>query len=150
MRPMSAARPLTVPGPIVVGETEAESVNALAVDLDEIRLGHHTVALRLRGYSHHPSLALEWEGQYFELPVDNLEELLTDLRALYYDALRGRRGRTLEFGKYPVVTVSVRNQGTQLYVWIQQEIDGEVTALTFPASEVPILLNAARAALSNP
>jgi hypothetical protein len=150
MRPLAAARPLTIPGPIRVAELDAEPIVRLAVDLDEIQLGRHRVALRLRGYSHHPSLALEWEGQYFELPVDHLEELLTDLRALYYDALRGRRGRALEVGEYPVVTISVRNEGTQLYVWIQQEIDGEITALTFPASEAPILLNAARAALSYP
>jgi hypothetical protein len=107
------------------------------------------VTLRLRGYSQHPTLALEWRGQYFDLPVDDLQTLLQDLRDLYYDALRGRRGRTLTIGEYPVVSISVRNQGADLFIRMQQEIDGEVTALTFPAAEVPLLLDAARAALDH-
>jgi hypothetical protein len=153
VRRIAPAQPLTIPGPIaVIGRganvSPPHAEVPLSEELGEIRLGHHRVTLKLRGYSHHPCLALEWEGQYFELPAVHLEELLSDLRGLYYDALRGRRGRTLEVGEYPVVTISVRNQGTQLYVWIEQEIDGEVTALTFPAGEVPILLNAASAAFT--
>ena len=122
-------------------------VEPLTVDLDAIQLGRHRVRLTLRGYRHYPSLALEWEVQYFELPLQQLEELLADLRELYYDALRGRRGRTLSVGDYPVVTIGVRNQGAQLFVSIQQEIDGELTELSFPASELPVLLDAARAAV---
>jgi len=84
----------------------------------------------------------------FELPVADLEELLTDIRSLYYDALRGRRGRTITVGKYPMVAISVHNQGADLYCVLQQDIDGEVTSLSFPANEVPAFLNAARAALT--
>jgi hypothetical protein len=51
-------------------------------------------------------------------------------------------------GEYPVVTISVRNQGAQLYFWLQQEVDGETTALSFPANEVPEFLDAARGALT--
>jgi hypothetical protein len=46
------------------------------------------------------------------------------------------------------VTIKVEHHGTELCCVLQQEIDGEVTALSFPASEVPQFLNAALAALS--
>ncbi len=83
-----------------------------------------------------------------ELLVDDLEDLLADVRSLYYDALRGRRGRALSVGQYPIVTISVQNRGAQLCCVLQQETDGEITELAFPANEVPAFLNMARAVLS--
>jgi len=82
-----------------------------------------------------------------ELNVDRLAELISDLRDLYYDSLRGRRGRPITVETQPPVTISVLHHGTQLYFALAQETEGNGTHLSFPASEVPIFLDAARAAL---
>jgi hypothetical protein len=147
MRTIAPRRPLTVPGPIVSEGDEHGPVTPISIDAGEIHLGDQRVSLRLHGYRDHPSLALEWDANYFEIPVEELGDLLTDLRALYYDALRGRRGRTLSVGQYPIVTISVRSREAQLFIRFQQDIDGDITALTFPASDVPGLLDAAQIAL---
>jgi hypothetical protein len=49
---------------------------------------------------------------------------------------------------HPPVTISVLHQGTQLFFALTQETEGNGTHLSFPASEVPVFLDAARAALA--
>lgn len=148
LRPIAPTSPLEAPGPLGPSGAASGAPAPLSIALGAVTLGHSRVALSIQGHSERPMLNLRWEANNLELPIDDLEELLADVRALYYDALRGRRGRALSVGEYPIVVISVQNQGTQLYCTLQQEVDGEVTALTFPASEVPTFLNAARAALS--
>jgi hypothetical protein len=148
VRPIAPGGPLQRPGPISSPDAPPSGAAPLDIALGKTRLGRQTVALNVRGHSECPLLSLDWDGQSLELPVERLEEMLTDVRVLYYDALRGRRGRSLSVGEYPVVTISVRNQGAQLYFWLQQEVDGETTALSFPANEVPEFLDAARGALT--
>ena len=148
MRPIAAATPLEAPGPIAAPGESPAAIAPLSISLGTLTLGHSLVSLSIQGHRDNPGLHLQWESNSLELPVRDLEELLSDVRGLYYDTLRGRRGRSLSVGEYPVVTISVQHQGTQLYCMLDQEIDGEITSLRFPASEVPTFLNAARAALS--
>lgn len=148
VRPIAPAAPLEGPGRAPAVGSSANQ--PLSVALGTVTLGHFQVALSVQGRQAQPILALHWDDNTLELPVAHLEELLSDLRALYYDALRGRRGRSLTVGDYPVVTIGVHNQGTQLYTHFQQDVDGEITMLAFPAGEVPSFLNAARAALTTP
>ncbi|HZU13857.1 MAG TPA: hypothetical protein VFB58_13530 [Chloroflexota bacterium] len=77
------------------------------------------------------------------LPLPGLSGVLSDVRSLYYDAVRGRRGRTVQAGP---TTIGIRNQGTTLMVDLQDGADGP---LSFRASEVPAFLDAMRAALDD-
>jgi hypothetical protein len=118
-----------------------------SIPLEWIELGYRQVLLSLRRSGESRRLALQWDANTLELPVEHLEEMLTDIRGLYYDALRGRRGHALEVGRHPTVTISVHNQGPQMYVVFEHQIDGERTSLAVPAGEVPAFLNALRSAL---
>jgi hypothetical protein len=114
--------------------------------VQEIQLDHHRVHISVRP-GEDGRLSLQWSGKSIGLPVDRLAELISDLRDLYYDSLRGRRGRPITVETQPPVTISVLHHGTQLYFALAQETEGNGTHLSFPASEVPIFLDAARAAL---
>lgn len=140
--------PLQVPGPLAMVATALNPQALLSIPLGDVLLGQNTVSLSVQGPAEEPELHLRWETNLLELPLNDLENLLAELRNLYYDALRGRRGRVLSVGKYPVVQVSIHNQGAQLYCLLEQEVDGEVTCLAFPASEVPNFLAAVRSALT--
>jgi hypothetical protein len=117
------------------------------VPVQEIRLDHHRVHISVRP-GDEGRLSLQWSGKSIGLPVDRLVELISDLRDLYYDSLRGRRGRPITVETQPPVTISVLHHGTQLYFALAQETEGSGTHLSFPVSEVPIFLDAARAALA--
>ncbi len=145
MRVIAPATPLVVPGPIAQPGVRARP---LALKLGDVTLGHHHVSLSLQGHTGSPVLNVRWPKGCIEVRASQLEELLADIRALYYDALRGRRSRSLAVGDYPVVTVGIHNEGAQLYCALQQEIDGEIASLSFPAREVPAFLDVAGAALS--
>lgn len=150
-RPIAPSVPLRSPGPIVSPDAAAgdDAANRIltSVALGVIQIGRHHVALSLQRARHRHTLVLQWEGNTLDLPADHLGALLTDLRRLYYEALRGRRGQVLTVGEYPFVTITVHSEGGQLCFVFQQEIEGESTSLSFPASEIPTLLDAARAAL---
>lgn len=140
--------------PVVVNAAVREEPPVIAaprsVPLGAIELGHQYVALSVRGRDESSRLVLQWEDNTLELPTGHLEELLSDIRALYYDALRGRRGQTLAIGRHPTVVVAVRNQGPQMCLVLQYEIDGEGTSLSVASGDVPAFLNALRCAVVNP
>jgi len=151
--PIAPYAPLWSPGSIGPPEgNESENTRSplhasTAISLGVIQIDRHRISLSLQKHPHRQMLVLQWEGNTLELPADRLENLLSDLRALYYEALRGRRGQGLTLGDYPCMTVSVHSQEGQLCLVFQQEIEGEMTSLSFPAREIPTLLDAARAAL---
>jgi hypothetical protein len=118
-----------------------------SVHITELQVGRQFVRLAISGSEESRSLAILWEGQALELPVQHLEETLADIRSLYYDALRGQRGRTLTVGAASPVEIRIHNQGAQLQLELRHAGDDHDAALMFPAGEIPIFLNAARAAL---
>jgi hypothetical protein len=108
--------------------------------LSDLKLGRHIVFLRLEPEEH--MLYLNWEDRWIRLPLSNLDEFLANLRDLYYETLRGKRGRTIEVGG---VVISVQHHGFTNFIVLEQESDGRKTELSFPAGEVPIFLNGATA-----
>jgi len=128
-------------------EAEAEPESPLPVPLGEVHLGDHRVSMELRAREPR-GIALCWENRTLIVPLVRMESVITVLRDLYYNALRGQRGFPLAIADEPSLTVSVHNQGTQVYFALRHEQDGVVTRLTFPAGEVPVFLDAARAALA--
>ena len=70
------------------------------------------------------------------------------MRELYYDALRGRRGRPLTIDGEPVVTVGIHNEGTHMYCTVQSDAGDGKVRLQFPANQVPLFLDATAAALA--
>jgi hypothetical protein len=117
------------------------------VPVQDIQLDRHQVHISVRP-GHDGRLSLQWSGKYITLPVGHLNELISDLRDLYYNALRGRHGLPITVAIEPPVTISVLHHGTQLYFALTQETEGSGTHLSFPANEVPVFLDAARAALA--
>ncbi|HEX8919433.1 MAG TPA: hypothetical protein VF898_13085 [Chloroflexota bacterium] len=144
LRPLAARLPLEGPA----RGLEVTSTDTLNRPMGEITLGEAEVSLRLLGREESPVLSVSWEDGSLELAVSHLQQLLDDLRALYYDALRGRRGHGVTVCQYPLVTVSVENKNGDLSAVLRQEVDGEFTSLWFPARQVPGFLDAAGAALS--
>ena len=121
----------------------------LYVRLRSMPLGRYEVAFSLQGVHDHPDLVLTWEDAALYVPLDCLHDLLSAARALYYEALVGRRGRVIEAGEPPAVRVAIDNRGYGLFCQILQEQEGDRrVALVFPASEVPAFLDAAEAALA--
>lgn len=116
-----------------------------AIPLGEFHMGHHRVALTLQDRSR---LRLAWEERWIDIPVQELEALLEQLRKLYYDALRGYRGGAVLLDEPSSLTANVQNIGMSLYCTLQTGRDGKTTSLSFPASEVPAFLDAAGAALA--
>ncbi len=136
-----------VDGTLQHAEAEPELETPLPVHLGEVHLGDHRVSMELR--TREPrGIALCWENRTLVVPLARMESVITVLRDLYYNALRGQRGLPLAIADEPTLTVSVHNQGTQVYFALRHEQDGAVTRLTFPAGEVPVFLDAARAALA--
>jgi hypothetical protein len=117
------------------------------VPVQDIQLDHHRVHISVRP-GEDGRLSLQWSGKSIALPVSRLDELVSDLRDLYYNALRGRRGLPITVAMEPPVTISVLHHGAQLYFALAQETEGSGTHLSFPANEVPVFLDAARAALA--
>jgi hypothetical protein len=111
-----------------------------AVSLGDVKLGHFHVFLFLQE-TEPRELTLQWEGRSLQLPAEHLEEFLSRVRDLYYDALRGRRGRAVTVGTRPAVTVSVHHHGATMYLALDQDLDGKTTHLSFPTGEVPAFLN---------
>ncbi|MDQ2744828.1 MAG: hypothetical protein M3Z66_21390 [Chloroflexota bacterium] len=128
-------------------EAEVELEIPLPVHLGEVHLGDHRVSMELRAQEPR-GIALCWENRTLVVPLARMESVITVLRDLYYNTLRGQRGLPLAIADEPTLTVSVHNQGTQVYFALRHEQDGAVTRLTFPAGEVPVFLDAARAALA--
>jgi len=128
-------------------EADTEPEPPLPVQLGEVHLGDHQVSMELRAREPR-GIALCWENRTLVVPLARMESVITVLRDLYYNTLRGQRGLPLAIADEPTLTVSVHNQGTQVYFALRHEQDGAVTRLTFPAGEVPVFLDAARAALA--
>jgi hypothetical protein len=119
-----------------------------AVSMGDLKLGHFHVFLFLQD-AEPRSLTMQWEGRSLQLPADHLEDFMARVRDLYYDALRGRRGRAVTIGTRPAVTVSVHHHGTTTFLALDQEIEGKTTHLSFPTQQVPAFLNVAETALAN-
>ncbi|HLJ68408.1 MAG TPA: hypothetical protein VKX16_13715 [Chloroflexota bacterium] len=115
--------------------------------LTDLTLGHHTVFLYAED-EENPSLLLQWGKRSLQLPIDYLETLLSNLRALYYDALRGRRGPAVSVGDVAPVTLSVHHDGPAMVIALRQTVDGTETILTFPVAEAPVFLNQAGAVMA--
>ncbi len=115
--------------------------------LQEVQLGSHRVTIALQTGRQH-SLAFTWNDRALSLPVDALGTLIQDVRELYYDALRGRRGQPLTIDGDPVVTVGIQNEGTHMYCTVQSGTGDSRVRLQFPANQVPLFLDATAAALA--
>jgi hypothetical protein len=113
----------------------------------DIRLDRHRVHISVRP-GDDGQFAVQWGDRSIVLPIDTLSGVISDFRDLYYDALRGRRGKPIVVGAQPPVTISVLHQSTQLYFALAQDREGGGTHLSFPANEVPLFLDAAREALA--
>jgi hypothetical protein len=109
----------------------------------DIEVGSRRLALDLRGPEARRLLCLSWDGGSIRLPTAGLEDMLTDVRALYYDALRGVRGRSLSV-EDPPVEIALLSRGTELQIEFRDGSD----SLSFPAREIPAFLNATREALN--
>jgi hypothetical protein len=118
-----------------------------AVSVGDVKLGQFHVFFFLPE-AEPRRLAIQWEGRSLQLPIDHLAELTGRVRDLYYDTLRGRRGRAVTIGTRPAVTISVHHHGTTSFLALDQEIDGKTTHLSFPTQQVPAFLNVAEAALT--
>ncbi len=127
------------------GEPAAGRSETHIVSLLDVELGGQVVAFgMMMGES--AVLSLTWNDRILALPGQGLADLAADLRTLYYDALRGRRGRSLRTtGEHPV-TFDIQNEGRQMFCTLETE-DGR-TRLHFPANEVPVFLDATQAALA--
>lgn len=115
--------------------------------LQDVELGGHHVVIALQTGRQH-SLALTWNDRSLSLPLDGLGTLTQDVRELYYDALRGRRGQPLTIEGEPVVTVGIHNEGTHMYCTVQSGVGDSRVRLQFPANQVPLFLDATAAALA--
>lgn len=133
------------PAPTPETEDEEPSRERVSTPISTLLLGSHQVVLRLDGYRDNPDVSFRWDTHELRLSAGVLQTLLTDLRSLYYEALLGRRGRSLILGDNEPVIVTIDNQGPQLYCVFQQCLNGTETTLRFPASQVPALLDAAQA-----
>jgi hypothetical protein len=118
-----------------------------AVSMGDVKLGHFHVFFFLPE-AEPRNLTMQWEGRSLQLPTDHLHDLMARIRDLYYDTLRGRRGRAVTIGTQPAVTLSVHHHGTTTFLALDQEIDGKTTHLSFPTQQVPAFLSVAEAALA--
>jgi hypothetical protein len=75
--------------------------------------------------------------------MDGLDMLLSDVRSLYYDAVRGVRGRSIIVAD-PPVEIALASRGSIL----QLELRGADSTLSVPASETPGFLSTIREALN--
>lgn len=118
----------------------AEAITRIT-PLREIRLGRHAILLCLRE-DEERSLALQWEGHTLDVPLDRVDDMLNDLRTLYYDALRGRRGQASAIGGTDLgLHMSVHHRGAAGQVLIEREQDDRVIRLAIPVADVPEFLD---------
>lgn len=128
--------------PTVAAEPETEPAPE-PVHIGDVRIGSIPVQLDLTGREDEQGLTLSWEGGALDLALGALDTFLSDVRTLYYDALRGMRGRTVRVDDPPVEAALLSRGGT-LYL----ELRGPNATLAFPASETAPFLNAIRGALN--
>lgn len=124
--------------PAIAPEPELEPVH-----VGDVQIGSKLVHLDLIGREDRRLLNLSWNDDSLQLPVDGLDDLLSEIRSLYYDALRGMRGRSLTVVD-PPVEIALYSRGLTL----QLDLRGQHATLAFPVSEIPAFLNAAREALN--
>lgn len=115
--------------------------------LGNIQLGRHDVFLYLQEEEDR-HLALQWEGRTLLVPMGHARELLSALRDLYYETLRGRRRPVSTVGGEPEVRLRVHSQGSAITVELEHEIAGRSTRLVFPVGDVPRFLSVAEAAIT--
>jgi hypothetical protein len=128
-------------------QEEENEIPSDTIRLEAMDLGRHRVSLVQRA-GEAGRIQVRWDQRALDIPTGQLEEVVGHLRTLYYDTLRGLRGRYVTVGEGPPVTVSVHNQGTDVFFSLAQELNDMTTSLSFPAGEVPVFLDAARAALA--
>lgn len=131
----------------VAPEYPPEPVRRLA-PLGEVRLGRHSVFLYDLREGERRFLDLQWDGRSIAVPVDEVDVLLSDLRDLYYDALRGRRGQELTIGGDPPIRISIHHQGSSTHVVFEHDQEDSLSRLHFPVGDVPSFLNVAGAAMT--
>ena len=128
-------------------EPEDEDVRRLA-PLGEVRLGRHSVFLYDLREDQKRFMSMQFDGRALDVPVDDVEQLIEDLRQMYYQTLRGRRGQLATKDDPSAVRMSIHHRGSSTYVILERDEDGELTSLLFPIAEVPAFLNAAEKALA--
>jgi len=151
---LTAAEMIVVPEPNqtgdeeVVAETEDARVGEVVTPLGEVRLREHAFTLARRQLADVSRLGLAWQDNWLDLPDRTEENVITPLRALYYETLRGRRGQSRILSEEPALRASVHNHGLQPFLVLEQENAGHATALTLPVGDIPAFLDAVEAILS--
>jgi hypothetical protein len=128
---------MTTAVPVVAPEPVPEHIT-------DVQIGSVPIRLDLAGSEAHRHLRLSWTEGSLGFPLATLDSLLSDIRSLYYDALRGMRGRTVAVGDAPI-DVALHSHQPTLYV----EFRGPEGTLAFPTSEIPAFLNTLREAVNN-
>jgi hypothetical protein len=124
--------------PAVPAEPEPEPVH-----VGDVEAGSRRIELELIGREDRRLLRLAWNDEALQLPMDGLDMLLSDVRSLYYDAVRGVRGRSIIVAD-PPVEIALASRGSIL----QLELRGADSTLSVPASETPGFLSTIREALN--
>jgi hypothetical protein len=128
---------MTTAVPVVAPEPVPEHIT-------DVQIGSVPIRLDLAGSEAHRHLRLSWTEGSLGFPLVALDSLLSDIRSLYYDALRGMRGRTVAVGDASI-DVALHSHQSTLYV----EFRGPEGKLAFPTSEIPAFLNTLREAVNN-
>lgn len=152
--PLPAASFLTVqrtveqpPPPPEVEEEPPAPVAASSTRIGDVQMGDHLLTLALSDQEGDRSLSIQWDGRSLALPLDRLEELITDIRSLYYAALRGRRGQVLTVGAAQPIDIGIHHRGSALHLQLSTANDSESACLSFPIADIPAFLDAAGGAL---
>lgn len=123
------------------GPTEPERRSA---QLAEVHLGQQEVTLHVYLLADEPLyMAMHWPGGSLAVPMVHVPRMLEDLRNLYYDALRGRRGHISTVPGSPATHMSIHSHGAGIYVMLDQESADRMVSLLFPVRELPAFLNSA-------
>lgn len=145
--PPLARPPDPEPEPEPAEPTPTEPERRVA-SLGEIQLSQQVIGFNTYLLEGQPLyLALHWDGGTLAIPIGHVARMLEDLRGLYYEALRGRRGHVSTVPGSPATHMSIHSHDAGIYVMLDQESGDRMVTLLFPVREVPTFLNAADAAL---
>lgn len=117
--------------------------------IGELQLGKQYLKLDLVGVDEDRVLSLRWDGRSLVLPPDQLDRLIEEVRAMYYEALRGRSGQTVMIAEAPPIQAGIHHEGRALHLRLIGENNGESACLSFPIAEIPAFLDVARGALQH-
>ena len=143
--PAEPARPGARPAP---AKERKQPPAVTVVPLSELRTEKQRIQFLLEGEDR-SLLTIRWNEGAIRLRLDDVDDLLAKVRTLYYDTLRGRRGKPLFAGTAPSVEVGIHNQGAAMHLQMRNSGDEEGAVLSFPAVQTSAFLNAARSALES-